>query len=659
MAAPRRIYIYAVSAVSLHSVSWALITLLRGLLLAGLHPDLMAIAFQLAVVLIGFPVFIIHWLWAQRLSQREQDRQAASVRHIYLFGMLSAFLIPITDSGFALVGSLLGAIWRHMPRAHYPPLSYSESFLYYVIPLIILIPLAYYHWRLVRRDEAMIGDLDISAAVRRLFTFGFSAAGLGMATVAIAGLLRWGMYQIGSGGVAGIAHRPGPSYELARVITGLPLWILFWRDAQRLFYGEREAERESSLRKFYLYLAVFVGALVAVTSAAMILDGLLGRALGVSAVGGSEGDVRIPLSIIIAAGGVWAYHAWVIREDAKVAGEAPRQAAIRRLYQYLIAAVGLSALLVGVSGDLSVAIRELERTSFGDALRSQFASFTSAIIAGLPVWVIPWRQTQSKADQEDDEGRQERRSTVRSIYLYFFLFVAMMTLLAGSIYLVYRLIGVILGEAPPAVSELGQAIAFSIIAIIVMVYHGQILRLDGMRRREDEVARREKFRVAVLNLGDTHLFHEILDKLQRQLPGITTIPMDLSALETAPDGVELQEELRTGLADAGLIVGPWQIAVEGGGDDLPAELAHMVRDSSAFKLLYPTWEKKWAWAGVERWKPELLVRQIISSTNQIIEGESVRLERPMSIGAIIAIVIGALIALGLLAIPLIYYLSRI
>ncbi|GAG95944.1 unnamed protein product [marine sediment metagenome] len=94
---------------------------------------------------------------------------------------------------------------------------------------------------------------------------------------------------------------------------------------------------------------------------------------------------------------VWAYHFQVIKSDIKLAGEAQIQAGLRRLYIYLIAAIGLSAFLVGISGILSVLIRSIDQTTFGTGLQQQLAWFAAVTIAGLPVWYLPWRQAQKTA----------------------------------------------------------------------------------------------------------------------------------------------------------------------------------------------------------------------------------------------------------------------
>ena len=78
-----------------------------------------------------------------------------------------------------------------------------------------------------------------------------------MVILAIIHLLRWVMMQFGGIQLYSNSIDITLGNELTRTIIGLPLWLIFWRWAQRLFDGPREEERASTLRKFYLYGAIF------------------------------------------------------------------------------------------------------------------------------------------------------------------------------------------------------------------------------------------------------------------------------------------------------------------------------------------------------------------------------------------------------------------
>ena len=647
----RRWYIYLVCAISLQGVVWAIIALLRNLFIYGVDP--IAVAFQIAVVIVGLPVYLAHWLWGQRLVQSEDEERRAVLRRFYLYGMMAAFLGPFTANAFDLIRRLLGGISDYQSYG-YLQLSYGEAILFHVLAIIVLAPMWFYHQRTLTEDSRIIPEIGGSATVRRLYVLGFSATGLILTTMAIIHLIRWIMLQFSSSVIRSSGLWVGLTDEITRLIIGVPLWVIFWRWAGKLYSSPSEEERASVLRKFYLYGAVFIGAMTTVANATGLLAGFFRRALGLPPEGGL--GIYQPLPVIIGMGVLWAYHALVLRDDAEQVLEVPRQAGVRSLYLYLIAAVGLSALLIGLSGDISVIIRALGE-SFGTSLRGEFSWFTAAIIAGLPVWIIPWRQAQIEAEQKNPAGENARRLVVRKIYLYFYLFVASMTVLSSTVYIVFRILSLLLGGESLEVTELGQAISFSLIAVGVWLYHGRILQRDRRISQSEKADNLKALKMSIVDIFDGSFGQALVDDLKREMPDFTLEPIVLnSEVLTGEDKAEGQEAAIAELTEAGLIVGPWVITVPGGGEGaVTADIAHAVVTSSARKLLVPSQVEGWDWAGVERWKADDLLRQTVQAVKQIAAGEMVKVLRPLGAGTIIAIIIGVFFLLILLAIPLLMY----
>ncbi|MCA9956897.1 MAG: hypothetical protein KC434_19340, partial [Anaerolineales bacterium] len=112
----RRWYIYLVSLVSLQALTWAIISLLQNLLVygrrsgTGLATD--SLSWQIAIVVVTLPVFLVHWLWAQRLARNDAEEQASSVRSLYVYGVLSSFLVPILASGYQLLQLLFRSLLK-------------------------------------------------------------------------------------------------------------------------------------------------------------------------------------------------------------------------------------------------------------------------------------------------------------------------------------------------------------------------------------------------------------------------------------------------------------------------------------------------------------------------------------------------------------------
>jgi hypothetical protein len=635
----RRGYIYLACLTSLEAVAWAVISLLRNLLAPGSFASLEGTALHIAVVVVGLPIFLVHWLWAQRLARRDPEEREAVLRRLYLYGAMATFLAPFLANAFDLLDSLLR--WAfNVKLDSYGTLGFSRTgaLVHHVAAMAVLALLWFYHWRVLQQDSQENPETEGMATVRRLYVYGFSTVGLTMTILAVVYLSRWLMFQLGGGAI--ITRQSGPIREVARLAVGLPLWLIFWRWAQRLFAAPDEEERASVLRKVYLTLAIFLSVLATVTTLTIVLADGLDRLLGVSQPGG--GDIREALSILLGAGLVWAYHASVLRRDMVLAGEPATAAWVRQLYHYLVAAIGLSAMLIGLAGDLTLLIRTLAGVSFVRGVPEEAAWFTALIVTGLPVWVLPWRRVQLAATDAGAAGDKESRSVIRKIYLYFYLFLATMTVLGSGVYLVFRLVGLLLGvgQSGNLLADLGQAIAYSLMAVGIWLYHGSVLRADGRRARAVQAERLASLRVTVLDAGDEFLDHALLDELRRELPGLDIQAFDASAAD-AP----------IALGQADLIVSPWLVAVTGD------EAARAIAASPAPKLLLPIPAESWYWVGMSELKSQDTLRHAVHAVKQFAAGEEIKAKRGLSAGAIIAIVVGSLLLVSGLAIPLLIYFA--
>jgi hypothetical protein len=334
----------------------------------------------------------------------------------------------------------------------------------------------------------------------------------------------------------------------------------------------------------------------------------------------------------------------VLRADYARWPEAPRQVVLRQTSWYLVAGIGLAALLAGLGGDTSVLIRSLAEATLGDDLREQLAWSSAALLLGLPVWALPWRTAQRAAAADDDAGAVERGSAVRKIYLYFFMFVAAVTAMAALVYIVSRLLSVVLGEPAPAsmVSDLAQAIAFSLIAAAAWLYHIDALRHDGRMRQREQARRLAGTRVAVVDGCDGHFGRLVIDGLRRELAGMSIIPVGLTPEAAAAMGADDTQPVVARIADGGIIVGPWWLAASGDAATTP-DVAAALAASPARKLLAPLPALGWEWVGVERPEPEQVAGQVVRAVRQAVEGVSVRPARHLSGCVIVGVAAAALL----------------
>src|SRR5574339_406825 len=103
----RRLYFYLVAFISIEVVVWGLVNLLRSIVDDVVSGSAEALAQALALILVGVPIFLVHWLWAQRVSARDEEEKTASIRALFLYGILLATLIPVAQNLLSFIDRAL------------------------------------------------------------------------------------------------------------------------------------------------------------------------------------------------------------------------------------------------------------------------------------------------------------------------------------------------------------------------------------------------------------------------------------------------------------------------------------------------------------------------------------------------------------------------
>lgn len=660
----RRWYLYLVSAITVQAVTWSLIALIRHLLLKS-PVDREIVALELAAIIVTLPLFLAHWLWAQRLAGRGDgagaEERASFPRRLYLYGMLAAFMVPIMENGLAASQALMHLVLgveQETVFAFEHLLTNTETFLYALPALVVPAALWGYHWIVMRGDDRRQEESEASAVLSRLYQYGFAAAGLIMVAVAVGMMLAWLFGQLLPGREDLDPARMVIAANIPLLAVGLAVWLPFWLPVQRRFAAGDRRERASVVRKAFLYIVVFGGALGVIGTTSLLLADLIARGLGVPT---EAGGLSTALAVILVCSAVWAYHAFVLRRDAAAVPEVAEQALVRRIYIYLMAGLGLAAMLIGLGGTLATLFEGLHQGIFSLDLRESISGFIASFIAGLPVWFWHWRQAVGMAAQPAPAGTVERRSFVRRLYLYLFIFVATLTILGSVIFIVSQLLMLLLGERTTAslFYELAQAFSFTAIAMAVWVYHGLMLRQDGRAIVAAEAAQRKALHIAVVDAGDGSLGQTLATRLHDHVPGAIIQPVGLSpaAMATMYSGAMNGGTMNGGrvlekspaelIGEAELIVGPWSMAVPAGhGGIVSADLAAAITASPAQKILLPEPEPGYSWAGVEKWQVERIAGEVVESARAFSLGEQPAGSRPAP-WATVLLVVGAVVVLAL------------
>ena len=222
----RRLYFYAVAVVSLEVVIWGVIGLLRSIINNAVGGQARLLAGSLSLILVGVPVFLIHWWTAQKGALRDGEERAARLRSLFLYGVLAGTLAPAVQNGLALANrltlSVLGLQWA-------PLIGNGQTLGDNLIAITVNAGAAAYFYSILKADWKAQTPGNSLADVRRLYRFLWMIYGLALIVFGLQQVLRFILYiPVGIGGSGSFFLADG----LALLIGGIPLWVGFWRTLQ-------------------------------------------------------------------------------------------------------------------------------------------------------------------------------------------------------------------------------------------------------------------------------------------------------------------------------------------------------------------------------------------------------------------------------------------
>jgi hypothetical protein len=384
----RRLFVFGTLYGVLHLAAWGL---------AGLITELSRrdgqIAEPLALTIVSLPVAFLLARWAWRLSQDPAERGFALAAYTTI--TLSTALVSLMVTGFR-VGAWLFA-----------DAGFSA---FALAALVIWSGVWVIHWLAWKGYEAEIANTHVYlGATAGLWTAAVSAI------VLLTYLFRW---LLDAGTALDLTSyqsddiaRPAIGFVIGAVVLG---W--YW------FANGIRARRDPVWHGYAVLVGVLGGLITAVTGAGIvgyaILQWWIGEPDSASAVRHFE-EFLPALAILVGGTAVWAYHRFVVLGETS-----PERTEVNRVYDYVVAAVGLVTAAVG-SVLLLVGLQE---ALFPPADGGRFESSINillgagtALAVGGPLWWQAWRRANRYARTEPV---QEVSSPTRRTYLFGVLGVA-------------------------------------------------------------------------------------------------------------------------------------------------------------------------------------------------------------------------------------------
>lgn len=630
MPAIRRLYLYTVAFVSLEVILWGLIVLARSFLngeeTVGAANSL---AGGLSLILVGAPVFTLHWWLAQRGAARDVEERSARLRSTFLYGVLLATLLPMAQNLLALANRFSLDLLGLNPQQALVGGDQVASDNW--IAVIMNSVIALYFFFVLRRDWQSALQGNALAEMRRIYRYLWLVYSLALAVAGSHFVLRYAVEIIPA---AGRGETVLLADGLSLLVVGLSLWLFTDQWIARSLY--EEGERHALTRIVVLYGLVFTGVGVALVSIGVILDVLfrllLGHEMGLPEI---LGVISRPLSLGIPLGLVWFAYGRALRRDIDDLPDPLQRGGLRRLVHYALALPGLGAAFVGSFNILLILIEALVEGSplLSAPLNTRMAGSLAALSVGLPLWGFNWRVILKEAAQPGEAGDHARRSSVRKGFLFLALFAGVMGVMSSTFLLLQLALSAWLGERPERLAlETAQGSASLVLFAVLAGYHWLVLRKD-VRQAERSLAKRHtQFPVLILAPEDEAFARAFVEALRRQAPDLPV------AVHPIKSGVPDET-----LSAAKAVIVPMELVAKP-----PEGLRLWLQSFSGARLVVPTPLDGWHWIPDPHGSLPSLASKTAAMARRMAEGVKVDQPRDSSTWLIVVYVLAGLFTLQLL-----------
>ncbi len=631
----RRFYFYLVTFISLEVVIWGVILLARTLISPLPIASASALlASGLSLVLVGLPIFLLHWITAERDALRSEEERSTRVRAIFLYGATLAVLIPVAQNVLAILDRLLLQLLGVPVSAAF--LGANQSLADNLVAIAINLVAWAYLERVLRADrEAWLEDNHL-AETRRLYRYTWLVYALALTVMGTQRILDFLLsapfdpQALAFTALAGIAAN-----GIALALVGAPIWAWIWRLIQKALL-KQPAERSAPLHLAVMYAVALLSAVIFVVAAAVFLAGmlqwLLEPNLSVTQFLDQESS---SLSLAVPMAALWAYFSRERLRAARAESDPLHRAGLDRLYFYLLALTGNAATFLGLTWliwPLTSMLMDRQPLTAPVVLDS-LSSALGMLLVGLPVWISTWSPMQAEALRPAHAGDAARQSLVRRGYLYLVLFLTVVGAMAFGGTLLYLVLSNLLGSrSPDFVLVLVRRLFGLALVLVWLGYHWNVLRADQRRAHKALAERYTRFPVLIVQADDHPFAVDLAGALQRESPGL---PVAVHRLDLSPLSDDLSEA-KAVVLPAGLAARP------------PEALRLWLNEYPGHRLLAPLPAGGMTFVGASPRSDRELVEQTVSAVRSLAEGRPVRARAPINPWLVAGGALGALLLLFVL-----------
>ena len=639
----RRLYFYLVALISLEVVVWGVISLARTLFqILPIGGTIDQLASGLSLVLVGLPVFLLHWSIVQRDARRDEEERNSRLRSFFLYCARFVLLSPVAYSTLAIISRTAMQVFG--ASTSQALIGAGQTLADNLVAIVANAVAWLYIERVLRKEWQNNPHSSELPEARRVYRYAWALYTLAMLVSGCYLIIRFILYT-----PEGLTNQLTTwlANGIALVVVGAPLFTGTWLIIEETL--TQSDERRSTLRLAVLYLLSLAGAFYTLISVSFLLYKTLRWLLGEgNTLQGFLTNNSAFIAMTIPMAVLWAYFGR--KRQALVAGETDllRRAGLERIYRYTLVLLGNAVTLLGVWQITSTLVYMLFGLPLtGTTSRDEIARALGNLLVGLPLWLRTWPLVQAEAQGLDDAGDHARRSVVRKTYLYLVLFATVVGVMVSGGSLLYHIFSNLLAGPGGAAQGLVPGAGMSqadfwntlahraqtvVIIGVWLLYHLSALRQDGKKAQQALTNRHAGF-MALIVQADEHPFaSELAATLKRQAPHL---PVVTHRLDLEPLGIEQ--------AAARVLVLPAALAAQP-----PDSLTNWLKDYTGQRIVVPLPSEKWIWLGNAPRSTRDLVAETARAVRSLAEGRGIHPTVPSGPWTIVSYILAGLFALELL-----------
>lgn len=598
----RRFYFYLISLISLQVIIWSVVNLLRTIFDHKTVSNFVDwLAGGIAFVVVGVPVFWLHWKTVQRDAQNDEEEGSSQIRSIFLYAIPLATGVPIVYAILAIFNRLIAQLLGL--SVSQATLGGGQTHIDNLIAIAANVVILVYFWRIQQQDWRMKSSQQHLIDASRLHRYLWMLFGLGLFIVGGQQILRFIFFtpsELGKVSVSWLAT------GLSLLLIGFPIWLRVWNSIRASL--TEEVEQTSLLRLIILYLLTFLGIGFSLASLGIIGANLFRWLFQVNSwnIRSFLDQHALTLSLLISMGFVWLFFRRELEKAIIQNGDELRQASLKRIFNSILSFAGLIVSFLGLLLLLGAIIESV----FGRSIGNQSALLSDALsllMIGLPLWLYYWKRIQQEVNQENEISVFARKSLIRRSYLYLALFATVVGSMISIGWWIYGILDALLGNfSLDFWQNFFLELRISFLFVIFLIYHLRVLRADGKSSPATLQEEPATFSVLILQSDQSDLSEDIFHAIQKA-PYLSATLISIN---------QLSNETNNENFDLLILPTPHM-------DTFPPPLTEFLQGYTGKVLCLPGKRENWYWLNTQAKEPEHVINDTVVAIQKLSKNQPI------------------------------------